>query len=430
MSAIYPGRAVASGADCTKAGEWYQKGLALSDNSAQEIACYQKAVELCPEHAPSHERLGNIYKARRQWDMAVRELQLACEGSDSSDPHTSLGEIYRMQGEYELAIREFHTALDIREEDKRAQANLEYIQRMMGRDDAGGEERSMVPVPIFSREPGLTLSQGITSVSLTLGSMTIRREWISPQERPVDVWRLALGIRYGLTDDLTLGIIPKMFWKKAYIRTWEGESQPSVHGLGDTVVLLKYCLWSRRHTSFAASLATSVPTGDEHKTAWYGWTSYTIPLGSGRYEFMPGLAFSTSFRDLGYLHTNVSYFFPRQRENGLDPGDELSYNLALCRPIPLIGEPYFFSLPVTSLVGQIELNGVYRGEGRGPKIVDGQESRVTFSGGNMLSWSPGIQFLFQGNMMFEAGVQIPLFVPDNPWCTEPVYQIGWTRSFF
>ena len=436
--ALFPQRLAAEDADdCAKAREWYERGVALSNSSSEEIACYQRAIELCPQDAArAHERLGMIYKARGELDLAIEELQQACKGGASSEPHTNLGEVYRMQGEYELAIHEFQTALDIREDDRRAQANLEYLYRRMGRDDFPEDEKySMIAVPMFGREPGFSLSQGITSVDLNLESMTVRREWIAPMERPVDIWRLTCGIRSGLTNDLMVGVIPKLLWKKVYIRDlWGHESQPAVYGLGDTMVLLKYCLWHFRQTAWSISLGLSLPTGDEHKTSWYGTQQYSIPLGSGRYEFMPGVAFSTSLRHVGYLHANAHYFLARRRESGLDPGDELSYNLALCHPISLIGEPYFFSLPVKGLVGEIELNGSWRGQGEGPKAQFGPEyygtsSKATFAGGNMLSWACGLQLLGYGNMKIEIGVQVPALVPDHPWSKRPVYRIGWTRFF-
>ncbi|MEW5801579.1 MAG: transporter [bacterium] len=440
LIAFVPGQ-TALGADCTKADEWYQKGLSLSDNSSEEMSCYQKAIELCPEDAANaHERLGNIYKARRQWNMAIKELLLACEKSGGSSPHTSLGEVYRMQGEYELAIREFQTALDIDAGDKAAQASLEYIYRMVGRDDAKEQELALVPAPIFGGEPGLALPKGWTLINLQLQSSQIRREWVSPVERSVNIWKFITGIRYGLTNDFMVGIIPKILWKKAYIHLWEGdreqEYEPSAYGLGDTILLLKYCFWYRKKTSWSASLNINVPTGDENKTVLYGGRSFSIPLGSGKYEFMPGIAFSTSFQNFGHLHANLRYFFTQERDDGLDPGDEISYNFAFGKYFPLIGEPYFLSMPVTGLVLQMELNGVYLGESTGYEARDeqltGEPSQVktTYHGGHTLSWSPGVQLIFSGNTKLEIGVQIPFWLPPDPWITEPVYQIGVSRLFF
>jgi len=444
---FFPGQAIcadyAKANDCAKAKEWYQQGISFSDDSFEEMTCYQKAVELCPEYAEAHERLGNIFKARQQWDMAVKELQLAGEMSNGSDPHTSLGEIYRMQGQYDLAIQEFQIALDIRPLDKRAQSNLEYIYRMSGRDEEEEEEHSLIPSPIFSREPGFTLPMGKTLFDLQLQYSQIKREWIAPVERSVNVWKLITGIRYGLTNSFMVGVIPKMLWKNANVHLWEGsveqKYQSSVYGLGDTIILLKQCLWSRKQTSWAASLNINIPTGDENRIP---------PLGSGKYEFMPGLAFSTSLRNIGYLHANLHYFFTRQRDETLDPGyrldpgDEFSYNIALCRPVPLIGAPYFLSVPVTGLVGVVELNGVYIGKSRGYEKIRGGEAstgpgtgstslrKTTYPGGNTLCWSPGVQLLFYGNMKLELGIQVPILIPDDPWITKPVYQIGVTRFFF
>ena len=431
---------------CAKAEKWYQQGIALSDDSPEEMDCYRKAIELCPQYWQAHERLGDIYKARRQYDLAITEFRLAAEAGSSSDPHTSLGEIYRMQGRYDLAVQEFQTALDIRAEDKRAQSNLEYIYRMSEREDDEEQEHALVPSPIFSREPGFTIPQGVSLVDLHLQSSQIRREWIAPVERSVNIGKLITGIRYGVTDNFMVGLIPKMLWKKAYIHvmqnTTEQEYQPSVYGLGDTILMLKQSFWSCRQSSWAASLDINLPTGDEQKTTLYAGNYYSIPLGSGKYEFMPGLAFSSSLRNIGYFHASLYYFFTRQRDDGIDPGDEFSYNVALCRPVPLIGNPYFLSMPVTALVGLVELNGVYRGKSKGYRKLRGYETaagqgeenvsqvKISYPGGNTLFWSPGVQVLFCTNAKLELAIQVPLLTPDDPWITKPVYQIGVTKFFF
>ncbi len=44
--------------------DWYNKGVALNDNSDQELSCYQKAVELDPTFAPAYYNMGIIYMKR------------------------------------------------------------------------------------------------------------------------------------------------------------------------------------------------------------------------------------------------------------------------------------------------------------------------------------------------------------------------------
>jgi len=56
------------------AAEWFEKGKSLNDDSDLEIQDYQKALELDPEFAPAHFRLGAIYYRRGEYDPAEREF--------------------------------------------------------------------------------------------------------------------------------------------------------------------------------------------------------------------------------------------------------------------------------------------------------------------------------------------------------------------
>ncbi len=44
--------------------DWYNKGVALNDNSDQELSCYQKSIELDPTFAPAYYNMGIIYMKR------------------------------------------------------------------------------------------------------------------------------------------------------------------------------------------------------------------------------------------------------------------------------------------------------------------------------------------------------------------------------
>jgi clan AA aspartic protease (TIGR02281 family) len=54
--------------------EWFEKGKSLNDDSDLEVQCYQKAIEIDPEFAPAHFRLGAIYYRRADYDLAEREF--------------------------------------------------------------------------------------------------------------------------------------------------------------------------------------------------------------------------------------------------------------------------------------------------------------------------------------------------------------------
>ena len=56
------------------AAEWFEKGKSLNDDSDLEIQHYQKALDLDPEFAPAHFRLGAIYYRRGEYDPAEHEF--------------------------------------------------------------------------------------------------------------------------------------------------------------------------------------------------------------------------------------------------------------------------------------------------------------------------------------------------------------------
>ena len=64
------------------ARDWFEQGLQLDDDSKQEIVCYQKALQLDPDFAPAHFRLGAIFMRQAMFEEA--ELQFALFWSKST----------------------------------------------------------------------------------------------------------------------------------------------------------------------------------------------------------------------------------------------------------------------------------------------------------------------------------------------------------
>jgi clan AA aspartic protease (TIGR02281 family) len=65
--------------------EWFEKGKSLNDDSDLEVQCYQKALEIDPEFAPAHFRLGAIYYRRADYDLAEREFARFLRFSSEAD---------------------------------------------------------------------------------------------------------------------------------------------------------------------------------------------------------------------------------------------------------------------------------------------------------------------------------------------------------
>ena len=108
-----------------------------------------------------------------------------------------------------------------------------------------------------------------------------------PPSRDVDVHVWIFGIRYGLTNDFTVGLIPKYFSRTANVAIpfFGIDAEPEVHGWGDTVFLTKYHLWGMRRTHLSAFHLLSIPTGDEDAEGKDQGVVRRIPLGSGAVSY-------------------------------------------------------------------------------------------------------------------------------------------------
>jgi TPR repeat protein len=269
----------AAGADaCDEAREWYNEGLDLSDDSVQEAAYYQRAIELCPDFAAAHNRLGEVYKSRGEYESALKEFNQAKKWSLLTEPgieqrgNRSLlagqfinqGEIHRMKGRYDLAAEQFKRALRINPGSRVAMNQLQYVNKMSGKyDNIVLPLLQSISSPIFTMTPGMTLPKGVFSFGFlfryweqeaTLSEdMIIGGEFPDigrrslPFERSTDVLQVVLDLRYGLTDNFTIGLFPR--WSTI----WTNMSlNPSVEqkatGIGDTNLLTKYQFWATRNT--------------------------------------------------------------------------------------------------------------------------------------------------------------------------------------
>jgi len=76
------------GGETLTAIEWFEKGRALDDESESEIEFYEKALELNPEFAPAHYRLGAIHFRRARYELADQEFAKFIEHASESERHT------------------------------------------------------------------------------------------------------------------------------------------------------------------------------------------------------------------------------------------------------------------------------------------------------------------------------------------------------
>jgi len=429
---------------CAEARKWYDEGLALRDDSEREASYYRRAIELCPNYFEAHNRLGEVYKSLGKYELAIREFEQAARNELFVEGINNLGEVYRMQGRYDLAAEAFTKAVRIKPDFRAAQNNLKYVKKRLGAYDRVIEELpERIPTAIFTRLPGMTLPKGSFLADLQykywnqeagLSGLTAEAPVaFGPPSRDVDVNVWIFGIRYGLTNDLTVGLIPKYFSRKANVPIpfFGIDAEPEVHGFGDTVFLTKYHLWGMRRTHLSAFHLLSIPTGDENAEGEDDGVVRRIPLGSGDYDFAPGIAFTT-VKEPVTLHSNLWYVFTEGRQ----AGDEFHFDLAVAFP-----KYYYF-------VGSLELNyrwadsftrdAIFQTRfGFQPQAPSGltpgpviQETTIREEGGHTLFLSPGVQFSMAGGLNLELGIQIPVVKPDDGWAEDFVVHVGLMKQFF
>lgn len=490
--------------NCVEAREWYEEGLSLADNSEQEVSYYQHAIHLCHEFVAAHNRLGEVYKNQKKYALSIQAFKQAriqalsssrfATRTDSQalflESAVSLGEIYRIQGDYERAAGEFTRALKLAPDSRAAKNNLQYVYKRLHRyDDVLLSSNNLLVNAIFSRIPGLTLpeqtysfdfqwkhwkqeSNPVTVDMLDQDEIVILpdnqhstiaglvedafRTAVAPDDVSSTLNVLALSMRYGLTNNITVGLVPKVLSQSLDVSlTGFNELEiPTNTEFGDTELLFKYHLWGKmkQHVSFYTIL--NIPTGKEIRvtgkeplitrvavqqddgsveieTFEFDFIRY-VPFGSESFDIAPGIALTMGF-DPFVFHSNIQYKFT----DGILIGDEFRFNLAsIYRLNP-------------SVNATMELNYRWRGDARrrfhtilfkfqpdaigrdatpaGPVAV---ESFYTEEGGSTLFISPGLQFTVTDGVRVEAGIQIPVIKETSGWSENIIYQLGVTFLSF
>ncbi len=87
------------------AGELFEKGVSLDDDSDREIAFYQQAIEQDPKFAPAYYRLGAIYFRRADYDLAAEHFVRFLMNASEQEKQTYNTELYFSPEDLEV-IRE------------------------------------------------------------------------------------------------------------------------------------------------------------------------------------------------------------------------------------------------------------------------------------------------------------------------------------
>ncbi len=436
-----------TGDSCDRAWKLMNQGLALSDNSEEEALLYEEAFALCPGLSEARVRLGRLYSNQGKFDQAATVLEDAITsmladdffmtrpGSKDMllDAMLSLGEVYRLQGRLDKAEDQYSRALLMFPDSAAAQNQIQYVYRRLHRYDSPYPPRfEILTNPPFTRISGFSLPKNKVLID------TMYRYWVQdgplsadmldndlllfpPEEREVHIHMWTAGVRYGITDRFTLGVIARYYYKKLHIKarriTTPGgpmdidDATLSVSGIGDTVLMFKYQLWGRRQTHLSVYNLLSLPTGDDDAQGKDGPTVLKIPLGSGSFDNTPGIAFTTRFDPI-ITNLNLSY----RITNGENVGDE--FNLGMAFSYPYRGSVY----------ASLEFAYRWRDDVR----IKQQPGNywVNEYGGSTFFIEPGLQFLVGRGLKLEFGVKVPLVKPDKGWAEDYVLSVGIAKIFF
>jgi len=445
---------------CIEARKWYAEGLALADDSKRCILYYKRAIELCPDFFEAHNKLGEVYKRRGEYELAIEEFKQAGAKLDFVDPFYNLGEIYRMQGHYEQAVDELTKAARIDPDFHPAMNQLKYVYKRLGMYDTvlyTPPPRDRAPTSIFTRITGTTLPKGAFLVDfqydywLQTGDLT--EEMVIgelppnipiPFERKTGVHVWNLGIRYGWTNDFTIGLIPRFTSRTIYAENGPfGEARPQITGLSDTVLLTKYRIMKSTAFHISPYNLLSIPTGDENAKDSDNGIERISPLGSGSFYSTPGLAV-TLMRDPFTFHSNISY----RITNGKRVGNQFRCDLAM------VFQSFHDVMSVVELNyrwrdsserQEVLQSAFFRPESgppfipgpggpipvpRNPAGPDSTEVTIKEKAGQTLFLSTGIEYYVHKDLKAELGIQVPIMKTESAWNEKAVFHVGLMRYFF
>jgi tetratricopeptide (TPR) repeat protein len=119
---------------------WNNLGLvaAREKRMSDAVACFEKALQLSPDHPIALLNLGNAYRQMKQWDDARAVLQKAIAVSpEDPEANYSLAMVYAQMNDSEAAYEYLQTALKLRPEYPEALNNLAILYlRTQRRDEA------------------------------------------------------------------------------------------------------------------------------------------------------------------------------------------------------------------------------------------------------------------------------------------------------
>ena len=292
--------------------------------------------------------------------------------------------------------------------------------------------------PIYT-ESAITLPAGRWSASLRSEYNNFSRianpQLANSELHSVDtLLSTALGLSYGLTDDLTLGLrlpyIQRQNVREADHHVYDHGAGAHGHanrilnlgdpeGLGDATLFGEYRFLrsSDQQTHLAALFGVKLPTGETRRKHAGERLETGFQPGSGSTDGLLGVAATHLSGALSY-DASLLYSVVTTGAQHTDVGDVLSYNLATS--YRLGGErpanPYDLAQPhAWDLI--LEFNGEHRDR----EQTHGQ--REENSGGNIVYLSPGVRYLNKTGWGLALSLGVPMIENFNGTQAEPDYRV-------
>jgi hypothetical protein len=132
------------------------------------------------------------------------------------------------------------------------------------------------------------------------------------------------GLMYGLSDDLTIGVMGSYVTKKMDMQNRAGaQTKMEVSDIGDTKINAALRIFEKTHIN----LGLSIPTGqnDERQGNGSKNMAYGMQNGSGTYDFLPGINFSSHFEKYDFGAQINGVFRLNSNDNGYKFGDQYNF---------------------------------------------------------------------------------------------------------
>jgi hypothetical protein len=242
----------------------------------------------------------------------------------------------------------------------------------------------------YSIAAGISVDAGLTPpedrwIIRTQFRYMERKDDPTPMNRKVEMYAFPIVIAYGFRPDLTLLVRQPVKHRNMHVSGTVNRDT----GLDDLFVLAKYKLFRQNTRDYTLGIATTLglemPTGDDD-------------FSSETWDLEPGLF--TSWRSGPWQSDfSVAYKwngFADEGNNGLEPGNELSADLAFAHQFNLNEQADMSLTPVLELnykhLSYDELNG----------------QSVSNTGESLFFISPGLKFT-KSSFILEALVQFPVW---------------------